>query len=118
MTYRCQYIYSRPFGWPVHVWELVGSAGGLHLHIRDTEGVGDCDRYIGGIEVHYRSPPDYMRDQPPSHDECHVLKAPCWHDGSSMQATDIWIPMWESVGHDNDRMFELLSAEADKRLAT
>lgn len=111
--YRCTYEYTVRHGWPFHVWTLVGARGGIHLHISDRGEKDEYGRYSGGIEIHHRSPPEYMQDQPPSHDECHVLKAPCWHDGSSLQASERWIPAWLADPHDHDRMFRLLAVDAD-----
>jgi len=114
--YRCTYEYTTRLGYAYHVWTLVGAKGGLHLHINDRGKDDKYGRYSGGIEIHYRTPPEYMSNQPPSQD-CHVLKAPCWHDGSSLQATERWIPIWQSHPHDHDAMFRSLSVEADHHFA-
>lgn len=115
MKHRCEYTYSKQFGSPRHCWTVIGAAGGIHLHISIYEGVGASRLPSGGIEFHYRHPPEYMLDDAPSQDCCSLLKCPCWHDGSSLQATERWIPLWESDPHDHDRMFELLAAELDER---
>ncbi len=107
-TYRCKYEYSRRHGNPFHVWSLIGAHGGLHLHIGEFA-------EDSGIEVHYRTPPDYMENQPPSDDHCWLLKTPCWHDGSSLQATEVWIPLWKSLNGDHDAMFDALRQEAAQR---
>ena len=114
--YRCKYEYQHQFGKPFHTWSLVGARGGVHLHITDYGEDHERqygDRYQGGIEIHYRTPPDYMRDEPPSHDECWLLHTPCWHDGSSPQVSERWIPFWRTAEHDHDRMFAMLAVDAD-----
>lgn len=112
MNCQKKYEYTRRFGKAYHNWIVVGARIGVNLHITDL-GEKDakefnCDRYSGGIEVHYRSPSDYMKDDAPSHNHCWVLECPCWHDGSSMQATEFWVPFWLSNPHDHDRMFVAL----------
>ena len=112
--YTCKYEYSKRFGRPFHVWTVVGQYGAIHLHISDTEHRDDIDRFHGGIEIHYRTPPDYMENTAPSQDRCWLIKTPCWHDGSSLQATEHWIPLWECDPHNHDKMFDMLSRRADE----
>jgi hypothetical protein len=108
--FTCKYEYTHRFGKPNHCWTVVGRHGAKHLHISPDADYGDT----GGIETHYREPPDYMADDAPSHDQCWLLKAPCWHDGSSMHATEFFIPMWKSAPHDHEGMFRLLQREYDR----
>lgn len=112
--YRCEYTYSRSFSQPQHIWQCVGAKGAIHLHITDY-GEKYGERYSGGIEIHYRTPPDYMASDAPSHDECRILKCPCWHDGSSLQASEIWIPFWLENMHDHEGMFRMLEREMKQR---
>ena len=106
--YTCKYEYKRDiYDVPLHTWSVVGKPGGIHLHIRES---GKPDHpYFGGLEVHYRQPPDYMKDKPPSQEHCWLLDAPCWHDGSSLQAEEIWIPLWRTMPNDHDRMLACLT---------
>jgi len=115
--YRCSYEYSQKWGKPQHVWTCIGAHGALHLHIHDAQ----CDkygRYSGGIEIHYRTPPEHMADDAPSSDDCWLLKCPCWHDGSSLQATEDWIPFWLADPHDHDGIFKRLESEMSQRFET
>ena len=99
MRYRCEYIY-RCDPYPVHTWTAVGSLGACHLMIRDvchTVGEEYGDRYTGGVEIHFRSPPDHAKNDPPTSDQCWLLKCPCWHDGSSTEVTDYWVPFWAGL---------------------
>lgn len=82
----------------VHMWEVESEFGGGHLHIR-YKGVGE---FYGGIEIHYRSPPDYMKGSAPHHHDCFVTGGLCWHDGSSLGA-DIPIQVFDdgkNINHD------------------
>ena len=72
----------------------------------------------GGIEYHYREPPEHMQDEAPSHDHCWLLKAPCWHDGSSTLVTDFWIPRWLEAPNDHVRMFKLMEEAITARQIT
>ena len=116
--YEFEYRYTRQFGEPFHQWSIVGALAGLHVWIKDRgeefeEQFGS--RYSGGIEVHYRTPPSYMSDDAPTYKSCWLLGCPCWHDGSSLQTTEYWIPAWLADPHNHDRMFDLLQADFESR---
>ena len=107
-------------GKPRHTYSVVGAPGGVHLHITDygDEWVEEYGyRYSGGIEIHYRQPPEYMRDDAPSHDNCWLLNAPCWHDGSSLQVTEYWAPLLEG-GATPEQMLHHLIGDARSRFRT
>ena len=40
-----------------------------------------------------------MSNNPPSHDECHILKSPCWHDGTSLYAEEHYVPLLKFGDH-------------------
>jgi len=113
MKYICKYEYRRQHGSANHLWSLVGEKGGVHLSIH----AHDNGKYYGGIETHFRVPPKYLADQPPTHEDCWLLHSVCWHDGSSNQAEEKWIPLWKAFGCDHDTMFEELAKYADDVLA-
>lgn len=115
--YRYRYRMELFGGHWHHSYELIGRWGGLALNITDF---GDENikilgqRYSAGLECHYRQPPNYMSDAPPSHDKCSVLGGcPCWHDGTSLYAQEHFVPLFDGVSH--DRMFRHLAADADGR---
>ena len=114
MKYRSKYEFAIEFDIPRHVWTVVGRHLAIHLHISELKDHGPS----GGIEYHYRQPPEHMKDDAPTQDQCWLLKAPCWHDGSSMQATDYWIPQWQKSPHDIARMFALLEMTMEKHQMT
>jgi len=104
-----KYEYAKQYETERHVWSVVGNEVSLHLHISKHEEFTN-----GGLEIHYRMPPVYMRDKPPSHNICAFIACPCWHDGSSSWASDYWIPLWEE-GITHDEMFALLEVETARR---
>ncbi len=119
MNYRFKYTFFEPFGHPKHFYEAVGRWGGLHFHVTDlgeTHAEKYGERYSAGLEVHYRQPPDYMDDRPPSHDDCWLLKCPCWHDGTSLYAMKSMLPRWDQKNP--KAVFRMLEREADERFET
>lgn len=120
MKHRCKYEFSAGHGYPRHVWTCVGRHGAVHFHVTD---MGDewekqgHERYSGGLEVHYRSPPDYMADNAPSQDKCWLLGCPCWHDGTSLYASETLVPMWRVAPDDHKRMFEIMVREYESQFA-
>jgi hypothetical protein len=117
-TYRYEYRLSSRFGHWRHSYSLIGRWGGLEFHVTD---LGESalsytsERLSSGLEVHHREPPEYMASDPPSHDECWLLKSPCWHDGTSLYARETLLPMFDGVSH--EKMFSRLAHEADDRFA-
>ena len=113
--YRYTYKLHLFAGYWNHDYQLVGRHGGLNLHITD---MGDNtiggERYSTGLEYHYREPPDHMTDQPPSQDECWLLKQPCWHDGTSLYARERYLPMFDGQNH--ERMFFALANEFKRHI--
>lgn len=109
--FRCEYVYSKPFGTARHDWRLIGAKGGINLHISGPYKHTGAEHWTAGLEMHSRLPPDYMRDQAPSHDHCWLLKCPCWHDGTSLYAQEHYLPQWMSDMHAHDRMFADLERE-------
>lgn len=114
-TYRYQYRMWLFAGHWKHSYELIGRWGGIHFHVTDfADNPHASERYSAGLEIHYRQPPPYM-DGPPSHDECFLLKAPCWHDGTSLYAQERILPLFN--GRDHDTLFRFLAGEADERFS-
>ena len=114
MKYRCKYEYTNDY-YAKHIWSVEGANGGIHLHITDLGEKITNERYSGGIEYHYRTPPDYMKEDAPSHHNCFLLGGPCWHDGSSLQASEYWVPLWEMDQGNHDLIFSELQKELEKK---
>lgn len=113
--FRCEYVYCRPYETVVHAWKLIGAAGGLHLHISDREEELIFGRYSGNLEFHYRAPPNHLKTYAPNDDRCWLLGCPCWHDGTSVYASDFLIPFWLVEPNNHDRMFISLAHEYTKK---
>lgn len=111
-TYRYQYRLVHQYGQWRHHYELIGRRGGLDFHITDLGEERVPDRYSAGLEFHYREPPSYMATKPPSRDCCHLLNAPCWHDGTSLYAHEKLLPRFD--GMDHEQMFRALVVEANR----
>ena len=119
--YKYKYEYSYSFGqYPLHIWSCVGSKGAIHVHITDygeEHALKYGEQYAGGIEFHYRHPPDYM-DTAPTRNNCWLLNSPCWHDGSSLQASEYWIPQWELDPHNHEAMFNLIERRMEQKFTS
>jgi len=63
---------------------VVFSKGAINIWAKKWHEMGGRMELVGGVEYHYRKCPDYMRNEAPSHEYCKLLKAPCWHEGSSL----------------------------------
>lgn len=118
MKYRKEYKMNFPYGdKPHHTWSIIGAHGAKHLHI-SSYGKDDNVNFSGGLETHWRNPPEYMAEDAPSQDKCWLLGQPCWHDGTSSYVSDKIIPTIERELRGNgldyrahDRIFLLLESE-------
>jgi hypothetical protein len=83
-----KYTWQRPFTSTRHNWEVVGPKGAVHFHAS----INDDDKYdpICGMEFHYCEPPEYMKNHAPSHVDCKLTGGRCWHDGTSLYASQLW----------------------------
>ncbi len=110
--YRNKYEFTVRGEYKNHVYTCIGARGAIHFHVTDYGELFQFGpRYSGGLEVHYRQPPDYMRDDAPSQDKCWLIGCPCWHDGTSLYASEFLIPYWQANPQDHDRMFCCLEKE-------
>lgn len=111
--YRCKFkIYERFSDWAA-MFEIVGAKGGVHYHVSRYKDTNGSTSYSSGLEFHYRTPPDYMKDKPPSHDECFLLKCPCWHDGTSLYASEVYEPMF--LRGDYSGIFRQMERDAEEK---
>lgn len=91
----------------VDVWHLTGPRGGISYRVhRFNEYSVTCN-----IEVHRNYCPD-KHFRAPDHTNCWLLKAPCWHDGSSTAAECILEEVIEyNEQGDDGAIYELLEAK-------
>lgn len=110
-----KYTYTNPYGSPYHTWEIVGPMGGVHFRVVMTSGYGpSC-----GLEFHHSARTRYRCDEAPDHITCPVIGEPCWHDGTSLYASETIWPMVEPMlkHGDHERVFRLLEEEYDRRFS-
>mgnify|MGYP001580033279 FL=1 len=111
---RFKYVYAPRFGSHSHVWQCIGGQGAVHLHISGPHHYDNLDHWSAGIEFHSRFPRNGQEHDAPSHDMCEVLKAPCWHDGSSLYASEHYLPIWVASPHGHEALFQNLANEYRK----
>jgi len=89
-------------------WILVGPLGAVDFHctnlamlarIRNAANMRGLPR-SGGVEYHHRAAPEYLFGKDAAHEHCWILGGPCWHDGTSLWASEHWIPLLERDGED------------------
>lgn len=107
-----KYTYSKPFMSPTHRWEVVGPDGGIHFHVSITPGYEpSC-----GLEFHHAARAKYRCDEAPDRTNCPLIGEPCWHDGTSLYASESIWPMVEPMlrGGEHEAVFRLLEHEYEK----
>lgn len=90
------------------MWSVLGPDCGIHLSLKMTP----FDKWVGGIEFHrgFMVP----GDRAPDHINCWLIGRPCWHDGSSLQVEERWIPLWEANIGDHEMMLTQLLGELNE----
>lgn len=115
MKYRHhKYIWSKPFGTVKHHWELIGPLGAVHFHAAQyRESDWSC-----GLEFHHTDACN-IRDRAPDHINCPMTGGRCWHDGTSLYASEHLWPSIEAYFRDGDHdmIFRILEREADQHFA-
>jgi len=79
-----------------HWWAVVGDLGGVHFWYQVS--TFDGEKY-GGVEWHWRKPTEDYHAENPDHNDCWIIGGPCWHDGTSLYAEEVYIPL---VDHSSD----------------
>ena len=79
-----------------HSFAVVGTKGAVEFWFH-TDSM-ECS----GFEVHSRSGEGHWTNMPdhPSHLKCELLDGPCWHNGTSLWASEFWVPLYEAGGPD------------------
>ena len=107
-----KYMWTKPFNSPRHHWEFVGPVGGVHFSANIYKGQANC-----GLEFHHSARAGMYRDEAPHHLNCPLIGEPCWHDGTSLYASDTLWPMIEAMlrSGDHEAIFRCLEDEYNKR---
>lgn len=104
------YTWSTPYGPEsvYHKWELRSAYGGVHFHVSVSE------RYTpsAGLEFHYLRP--INGEEAPDHVNCPITGGRCWHDGTSLYATETLWPQIQAYLKTGDHhlIFKVLEHEA------
>lgn len=119
MKYRHhKYTWARRGDWVIHRWELVGPYGAMHFSAQ-VHDASSGERYEAscGLETHYATAPEYMRGQAPSQTDCPLTGGWCWHDGTSLYASETLWPEFEQylAAGNHDAVFRTLEYEATRR---
>ena len=109
-----KYQWTRPFTSTRHHWELRGPRGGIHFHVSMMDdpkyGEPSC-----GLEFHHSFDPTKGQEAP-HHVNCPVTGGQCWHDGTSLYASEhLWplIKMYLQDG-EHQQIFNILEREYDQ----
>lgn len=97
-----EFRYKLNLTWHFNSWRydyiLIGAKGGLNLHIDGPHNWDEEDHWSVELEIHSRTP--LQENVAPSHDECWLLKCPCWHGGTTLYAEKKYLPLFLSRSHD------------------
>lgn len=88
---RKLFIYAPDHG--CKEWGISGEFGSISFWI-ERDSSSSSREFYGGVEFHYneKSKPDYMSEGS-HHKICMQSGGECWHDGTSLWASEYWIPM-------------------------
>lgn len=95
-------------------WAVTGEGGSLSFWcspVREQSRITYGADYYGGVETHYNelTKPDYLQGN--GRDDCSINSGKCWHDGTSLWASEYWIPyvlplgdqhIWETLEFNYD----------------
>lgn len=110
-----KYEWTRPFDQVRHQWSLRGPKGGISFHVSLWEGkdAEKHDRFGGptaGLEFHHGYDPTGGQEAA-HHAQCWLLKGPCWHDGTSLYASETLWPMIRATMPDHRAILAMLEHE-------
>ena len=110
-----KYTWSKPFTSISHRWELVGPNGAVHFNASVTEG----HPVSAGLEFHHFEAPVHRADDAPDHRNCPMTGGRCWHDGTSLYASETLWPEIEGYLRfgDHQMVFTILEHEFKKHFA-
>lgn len=116
MRFRAhKYTLTHPFMSTRHHWEVVGPIGGVHFHVSIMD---DDEKYpdpSAGLEFHHAFDPTRGQEAP-HHLDCPVTGGRCWHDGTSLYASETLWPVikCDLQGGDHRAIFRILEVEYDQ----
>jgi len=79
--------------------QVIGEHGGVEFHFACypepiSQYYGENSWNSMGVEAHWKahSKPDYFKNDACSHPDCSITGGECWHDGTSLWASEYWMP--------------------------
>ena len=113
MKYRHhKYTWSKPFASIRHNWEFVGPIGAVNFHVSIIDGYEpSC-----GLEFHHTDVCSCAKSSAPDHVNCPLTGGRCWHDGTSLYASEHVWPIVSSYlrSGNHDAIFSYLEGEANE----
>lgn len=104
-----KYKWSKPWSAVYHQWSLRGPYGGLHLSINIVEGY----EATAGLEFHHNYDPSGGQEAA-HHKDCWLIGGPCWHDGTSLYASETVWPRVRDMMPDHEAIFAYLETLYDE----
>lgn len=93
------------------VWHMAGPSGGIHIWAQAAEFKYLDERFIGGVEVHYKKKPhEHSPDEPPIKN-CWLTGCDCWPDGSSLYFSENIAPMVEAYEDNPESLCDYMNGE-------
>ena len=102
------YKWTHQFIATKHEWSFIGPYGGIHFHVSIMD---DQEKYPDpscGLEFH-----SFKGDGAPDHLDCWLTKGHCWHDGTSLYASDTVWPMVKQMIPAHQSIFQYLESIVD-----
>lgn len=79
-------------------FSVVGPRGAIHFWTAPPDDAKP-GRHFSGIEIHSPRP---LYEGHSGGEPCWLLKGPCYHDGSSLQAQERWEPVFKHCNESGD----------------
>lgn len=106
-----KYTWQQPFTSVRHNWSLVGPKGAVNFHVS----IMDDEKYppTAGLEFHHLDDHPYAQGKAPHHLDCPLTGGRCWHDGTSLYATEHLWPLIEGYLRcgEHKQIFDILERE-------
>ncbi len=85
-----KYTWQRHWKCTKHQWSFRGPDGGIHLHVSIMDDDAKFPDPSCGLEFHHHRQP-YSELEASHHSTCWLTGQPCWHDGTSLYASEtVW----------------------------
>lgn len=105
-----KYTWTHPFSSTRHNWEFVGPNGAVNFHVSIMDEIEKYPDPSCGLEFHH-----LIGSGAPDHVNCPLTGGRCWHDGTSLYASETVWPMVKGMLQmgDHAAVFRYLERIAD-----